>query len=268
LLLLPAILFPLASLAWSNVIPGSGRSSGIGNAYVSQSGLDAALFNQAGLANIQSPQFTAYFENRYLIKDLSSRGISVGIPVQGGVLAAGLSAFGPVKWMENTLSLSFAKKLSPNLSAGIRINYFGIKLPEENQHCSSVGAEAGIIWKFSPILFAGIHFANPFSISFQTLTYTEKVPYRINLGGHAFITDKIIIAAEAEKIENQNIILKAGLEWEASGHFYIRGGYNSGPSKLYTGIGFNYRFITVDFAFSYHQALGVTPFTSIRFEIK
>jgi hypothetical protein len=240
----------------------------MGNAFVSQNGLDAALNNPAGLTGLKAISFSAFFENRYLLKDLSGRGILLGIPVGSGVFAAGLCAFGPAKWMETTFSVSYAKKLSSAISASIKINYLGMKLPEENRTLSSASVEMGIIYRFSPTIHAGLHLANPFSIPFKTVTHTDKIPFGIGLGGHAFITDNIILAIEACKTENQPIVFKTGIEWKLVENFYLRGGYNSGPSILFTGVGFNYRFITCDIAFSYHQVLGVTPVISFRFDIK
>jgi hypothetical protein len=268
LLLLPAILLSLNAVAWSNVIPNIGRPAGMGNAFISQYDLDAELHNQAGLANLSSLSLSLFIENRFLVKDLASRGILIGIPAASGVFAACIYAFGPAKWIETNLSVAYAKKLSSKISTGIQINYFGMKLPEENQTISSVSAELGIICQLSQTLFVGIHLANPFSIPFKTSTSIEEIPYRYRVGGHTLITNELIFAFEVEKVKSRNILFKAGMEWEVAKNLYLRGGYNSGPSKLSTGIGFNYRCITADIAFNYHQVLGVTPSLSIKLNLK
>jgi hypothetical protein len=240
----------------------------MGNAFVSQYDLDAALHNQAGLAQLSTISFAAFFENRFMLKELSSKGIIIGIPTKSGVFSTSMHAFGPAKWAENTFSIGYSKQLTPKLSGGIQLNYFGMKLPEENQSLYSVGAELGFIYRLSPTLFVGAHLANPVSIPFKTLSYNDKIPWRFRLGGHSPITEDLTLAVEAEKTENQNIVLKAGMEWKVVERFYLRGGYNSGATKLITGIGFSYRSITADIAFGYHQTLGVTPSVSIKVSLK
>jgi hypothetical protein len=268
LLILPVLFISLNVYAWSNTIPGGGRPAGMGNAFVSQYDLVATLYNQAGLANLTSPALMVFFENRYLMSELSSRGLLIGIPSKSGVFAFCIDAFGPAKWMETTFSINYSKRLNPKLSGGIRFNCFGMKLPEENQTLYSLGAELGFIIQLSPTLFAGVHLANPFSIPFRTSTHSEEIPYRFTIGGHALITNEITVTVEAEKTETQNIVFKIGVEWEPVNHFYLRGGCNSGPSKLNTGIGFKYRGFTADVAFGYHQVLGVTPSISVKYDFK
>jgi hypothetical protein len=267
ILLLPALFITLAVNARSNVTPGTGRSAGMGNAFVSQYAIDAALHNQAGLSSLKSVTIAVFFEDRFLLKELSSRGIVMGIPTTNGVFSTALHLFGPSKWSETTFSVGYSKYLSPTLSGAVQLNYFAMKLPEENQSLSSVGAELGFIYQLSPTLFIGAHLANPFSIPFQTINYNDKVPWCFTIGGHSLITGEITLAAEAEKTEDQPIVIKAGMEWEAASHFCLRGGYNSGPTHLFAGIGFSCRFITADIAFGYHQLLGITPSVSITFDL-
>jgi hypothetical protein len=268
LLIVPAFLISLVVVARSNVTPGGGRPAGMGNAFVSQSDINSALHNQAGLSSISHVSFSAFFENRFLLNELSLRGIIVGIPTKSGFFATTAQAFGPAKWMETTLCVAYAKQLTPKLSGGIQLSYFGMKLPEDDQTLSSAGAELGFIYQLSPTLFAGVHLANPFSIPFQTSSYIEKIPWRIRLGGHARVANEIIIAFEAEKTEKLPFLVKAGLEWEVAKQLYLRGGYNSGTTNLFSGIGFSYRSITADLAFGYHQVLGITPSVSINFILK
>jgi hypothetical protein len=241
---------------------------GMGNAFISQFDISAAFHNQAGLAKIDSFSISLFYENLYLLKEMSSRGILVGVPTKTANFAFHYSAFGPVKWMESALSVACSKQLTSKLSAGIQINYFGMKLPEENATASSCGAEMGFIYQLSLKMYAGIHLANPFSIPIKTYSYNEKIPYRLRVGFHTLLSDNFLISAEAEKIKNCTPILKLGIEWEAIQNFYFRCGFNNGPTKLFTGLGFQYRFFKTDFAFCYHQYLGCNPSFSITFNLK
>jgi len=199
---------------------------------------------------------------------MSFRGILIGIPTKTANFAIHYSAFGPTKWMESTLSIACSKQLSPKLSAGIQFNYFGMKLPEENTTISSCGPEIGFIYQPFSKIFIGIHLTNPFSIPIRTYSYNEKIPYRLRVGCHSLLSENVQISLEAEKIRNITPLLKFGIEWEAIRNLYFRGGINSGPTKLFAGLGFQYRFFKTDFAFFYHQHLGATPSLTITFFIR
>lgn len=267
-LLLPVLFISINVIARSNVTPGFGYPSGMGNAFVSQYDLEAFSHNQAGLAKLINPSFSLFYENRFCLKELSLRGILIGIPSGNGVFSTCLQSFGPSKWMETTFSVAYSLKLTPKLSGGIQFSYLGMKLPEENQTLSSVGTEIGFIFQLSPTLFVGAHLANPFSIPFYTMSYNDKIPWRLSLGGHSLITNEITMAIETEKTEYQKTVFKAGIEWKVVDQFFLRGGFNTGPVRLSGGIGFCYRLIKVNIAFSYHQVLGTTPSISMNYSLK
>jgi hypothetical protein len=262
------MILTLSVLAWSNVTPVSGRSTGMGNAFISIYDITSAYHNQAGLAKIDSFSLSLFYENRFLIREMSHRGILIGIPTKTANFAIHYSAFGPAKWMESALSVACSKQLSSKLSAGIQINFYGMKLPEENATSSSCGAEMGIIYQLTSKIVAGIHLANPFSIPFKTYSYNEKIPFCFRMGFHSFLSDNFLISAEAEKTGNIKPIFKLGMEWEAVNNLYFRGGYNSGPTKLFAGMGFQYRFFKTDFSFFYNQYLGFTPSFTITFNYR
>jgi hypothetical protein len=258
----------ISVIARSNVFPSGGRPAGMGNAFISRFDLSAAYHNQAGLSKIESPSLSLFYENKFLVKEMSFRGVLLGLPTKTANFAIHYSAFGPAKWTESIISVACSKQLSTKLAAGIQLNYFGMKLPEENATESSYGVEMGIIWQPTSKIFVGIHLANPFSVPIVTYSYNEKIPYRIRAGSHTFLSENFIISIEAEKTENVSTIFKLGVEWEAIPTLYFRGGYNSGSTKLFAGLGYQYRFLKTDLAFSYHQYLGFTPSISINFNLK
>jgi len=90
----------------------------------------------------------------------------------------------------------------------------------------------------------------------------------LRVGCHTFLSDDFLISAEAEKTGNTKPVFKLGMEWQTIHNLYFRSGFNTGPTKLFTGIGFRYRFFKTDFAFSYNQYLGFTPSISLNFNFK
>jgi hypothetical protein len=268
ILFLLAGVISISVLAISNIYPSGSRPLGMGNAFISQFDVTAAYHNQAGLAKIDSFSVSLFYENRFQLQEMSHRGILVGIPAKTANFALHYSAFGPAKWMQSSLSIACSKQLSSKLSAGIQFNYFGLKLPEENKTASSCGVEMGFIYQLTSNTFVGLHLANPFSTTLKTYSYNERIPYRLRVGCHTLLSENFQISIEAEKIVTFTPLLKLGMEWQAVRNLYFRGGYNSGPTKLFAGLGFQYQFFKTDLAFSYHQYLGFTPSLMITFNFK
>ncbi|HUM88231.1 MAG TPA: hypothetical protein PKV50_01780 [Prolixibacteraceae bacterium] len=253
--------------ARSNVFPSTGRSAAMAHAFVSQSGIDAAIQNPAGVASLPAVAFAAFYEKRFTISELSSQGIIGALPVGKGVFSACFHTFGPLSWRETEASLGYSLQLSPKLSGGVKINYLSMKLPEENAQLGTASATVGLIYKLLPSLFIGLNIDNPWSVALQTSTFENNIPYKIQLGGHSKISENFTVSAEVEKLDKEPVVLKMGAEWEAANHFFLRGGYSSSTTKLYGGLGFSYRYFTADLAFGLHQTLGVTPFVSIKFNL-
>jgi len=142
-------------------------------------------------------------------------------------------------------------------------------LPEENLTASTVGAEIGAIYQINSKTYFGIHLANPFSLPIKTFSFNEKIPYRFRVGCHTNLTENVLISVEAEKIKKFTPIAKFGIEWEAIKSLLFRVGFNSGPEKLFAGLGFQAgNFFKTDLAIRYHQYLGCTPAITITFNIK
>ena len=72
------------SKAGNEDLPLGARSSGMGNASVSLSDVWSAHHNQAGLGFVRDISAGAYYENRFLLKELSIKGGVVALPVKGG----------------------------------------------------------------------------------------------------------------------------------------------------------------------------------------
>jgi hypothetical protein len=209
-----------------------------------------------------------FYENRYLVPQMSIRAGVVAFPTSAGNFAVQYNSFGPPQWAESNAGLAYSRFLNNKLSAGLQLNYFGTRLPELNSTAMSVGFEAGIIYQLTDRTFWGAHIANPFSPAINTTMYRDKILWRIKAGGHTQFTDDFILSYEFEKMEQRLALVKFGAEWEPAGGFFLRGGVSTSfvsaaHVKYYTGFGFQTSFFTFDTSFSYHYYLGYVPSVSL-----
>lgn len=259
------ILFSIAVNARSTIRPTGGKPAGMGNAFVSQYDVFSVYHNQAGLANIDRTSISFFYENQFLVPELSLRSGLITFPAASGAFAVQYHAFGPAQWSESNASVAYSRFLSKKLSAGLQLNYYGSRLPEIAKTISTVSFELGAIYQITDNTYLGAHIANPYSPPMKTMVYEESIPWRFSLGGHTNFTETFTLSYEVEAIKSYLPTLQIGAQWEAVPDFFIRAGYNAVPSQVHAGFGYSSRFFTIDTAFNYHQYLGVTPSVSLIF---
>jgi len=249
----------------SNVWPTGSRASGMGNAFVSQFDVFSVYHNQAGLANIERTSISFFYENRFLVKEMSSRAGLLTFHTGSGNFAVQYNSFGPPQWREGNAGISYARHLSKKLSTGLQLNYYSTRLPEINRAISTVSFELGTIYQITENTFLGAHIANPYAPNLTTLVYDETIPWRLSLGGHTNFNKQFTLSYEAEAVKGFVPNIQLGAQWEAIDNFFVRGGFNTSPSRFFAGFGYVTSFFTIDTAFIYHQYVGYTPSVSLIF---
>jgi hypothetical protein len=234
------------------------RSAGMGNASVSLSDAWSAQQNQAGLGFLHNVSAGVYYENRFLVKELSLKAAVVALPVKGGTFGLAISNFGYSMYSENKYCFSFAKALSDKFSVGVAMDYLTTRIAESYGNKGALAAEVGLQAKPIKGLTIGAHIYNPTRTKFSSYD-NERIPTIIRLGADYHFSDNVIVAAETEKDISQKAIFKAGIEYRAVKEFYLRAGIATNPGLSSFGFGLNLKNFKVDISASYHQVLGFSP---------
>ncbi len=245
--------------------PTGARSLALSNAFVSVSDTWSTFHNQAGLALIE--QFTAavFYESEFTIDELSLTAGSLILPVNAGTFGLCFSQFGQGSFKENKIGLAFAKPLSEKIYAGIQIDYFSQRFPENSGTFAFATFEAGIIYSPNKKLFLGVHIFNPISGGIETLEGKQKMPVIFRLGGHYEFDEMILISVEIQKDPENPFLIKTGIEFSPVQNFVLRFGVSGKPVNYTAGLGYRFGKVTTDIGFSYHGNLGLTPAISIQF---
>ncbi len=255
------------SKAGNEDFPLGARSSGMGNASVSLSDVWSAHHNQAGLGFVRDISAGAYYENRFLIKELSIKGVVVALPVKGGTFGLCMSNFGYSLYNENKYSLSFAKAFGNKLSAGIAMDYLTTKIGEGYGSKGVLAAEFGIQAKPLKGLTIGAHVFNPTRAKLADYN-NERLPSIIRLGCDYNFSEKVTVSIETEKDITQKGIFKAGIEYKPVKELYLRAGIGTNPTLSSFGFGLNLKNLKVDVSANYHQTLGFSPQVGLTYIFK
>lgn len=226
----------------------------------------SAFGNQAGLASIKHPTISGTFQNRFLIKELStSAGIFI-LPFQSSIWAVSVYQFGKTSFRHERFGLSYARTLSPRLHFGLQFNYYRFFLAEENKFIASYAMELGFQYQLSPTLLFGIHTLNPYKTGIKTYSGKYEYPSNVNLGAAVEISKSFDLFAEIEKYFSYPLTVKTGIEYSIMNRLYLRTGISGKPNQLSAGLGFSVSKLKIDLAVAYNQYLGNSPSASFQYQ--
>jgi hypothetical protein len=247
----------VTGLAANENFPAGARASALGNAAAALSDTWSAVHNHAGLGFVRTPAAGIYYENRFLIKELSTRSAVLAIPVKAGTLGFSLSDFGYAHYKESKFNLSVAKAFSKTFSMGLALDYLHTRIAESNGNFSAVVGEIGMQAKLSKNLVIGSHLYNPTRSRLGRNT-NERIPTILQVGIGYFFSPSVFVTVETEKNISKKAILKAGIEYQPLSNFYLRIGISTEPVLTTFGLGLSIKNFQIDLSANYHQTLGMT----------
>jgi hypothetical protein len=253
-----SIFISVAAPASNEHFPVGARSSALGNASAPLSDAWSAAHNQAGLGFVRSPTAGIYYENRFLIKELSLRSAILALPLKAGTIGLSLTDFGYELYKESNYSLSFAKAFSKTFSIGMAMDYLSTRIAEGNGNYAAVLGEIGMQAKLCEGLVIGAHLYNPTRARLGKNT-SERIPTILRLGMCYAFSSSVFLTTETEKDIAKKALFKAGIEYQPVHHFYLRMGISTEPVLTTFGFGVHLQNFQIDLSANYHQTLGITP---------
>src|ERR1035437_1405986 len=250
-------IFNFQFLIASDNSPLGARSSGIANASVSLADVWAVQNNQAGLGFVRDISAGVFYDNRFLLNELSMRAGAFAFPVKGGTFGLCISNFGYSLYSENKYGLAFGKAFGDKLSAGIQMDYLSTKISEYGTK-SVPAAEFGIMAKPLKNLTIGVHVFNLTKAKLADYN-DERIPTIMRLGFNYKFSEKVFLAGETEKDISQKAIMKFGLEYRPIKELYLRAEISTNPSLSCFGIGVALNKFRLDLSTTYHSVFGLSP---------
>lgn len=246
--------------------PMGGRSQSMANASATLEDVWAFHHNPAALTGIKKKEIGVSYENRFLLKEMQSQGVAFVLPIKRGVISAGGQRFGYRNFLSYKAGIGYSMKLSELLSAGVQMNYVGVRLPENYGSKGTVTAEVGLLAKITEKWKIGFSL---FNLGRNKLADYQEDRFStvMRLGSSYSISNKVLITAEAEKDVDYAIRGKFGVEYKLIDNFFLRGGFASAPIE--GSFGFGYRLkeqVKLDIGSAYHQVLGWSPHCSFSFQ--
>jgi len=248
-------------------VPEGGRSAALANASVALTDFWSLQNNQAGLAFYNRPAGGIYFENRYMVKEMSMKAGGVVMPVKAGVLGLNISYFGYPKYNESKFGLAYARSFGDMLAVGVQLDYLHTSIDENYGKKGVATFEIGLLSKINKHLSIGAHIFNPIQAKLTDYD-NERIPAIIRIGAAYSFDENILVTVEAEKDTRMDPVLKCGLEYRIIEQIYVRGGISTNPGLYSFGFGLDFKKLRIDFSSSVHEVLGYSPQISLIYNFK
>jgi len=258
---------PLTLCAQNLPLESGGRSIGLANSAMAVSQVWSVNTNQAALAFLEKPEVGLFYTNRFLLKELGSQSLVFAYPSKFGVLAASVDYFGYSQQSEMQVGLAYAKRLSTYLSLGFKFNYLQYQQVEFYGKTRAIVAELSLLAKPYDKVILGFHVYNPNRSKFNTRV--EKfAPTIFNFGAAYVPNSQLLISAQVSKNLEYAMTYKMGIEFELKDRLFLRTGFNVQPNAYFLGVGFDFKGVQFNLAFSYQNSLGLSPASSLSYEFK
>jgi hypothetical protein len=235
-----------------------GAPEGFGGAGLGATDIWAAIYNQAGLADIKGISGGVFYRNQFLVQELGEGGGAVAVPLGSNVVALSFKTFGYSLYQEGKYGISFARYLGSKFRAGVQINYHTYVIGEGYGRQNLFTVEGGFQFGISTKISLNGHIYNPGRARLNSFE-NERVP-TILRGGFVYrYSEKVAFHAEIQKILEYRPSVRCGIEYLPGEKVALRAGISTGSVKAHFGFGLKLNSVNIDVSATYHNILGYSP---------
>jgi hypothetical protein len=253
----------LALAQISTVLP---SSVSIANTSVSDTKNWVAFDNPANLGYVEHPEFGFQFENKYIISELSTKSLQLGLPTKLVNIGVSFSHFGFSLYNEMLLGVGFSRNYSDKFSIGLQFNYYTAYFNSSNSYRGAFLPQLGLSIKLSPTFNLGFQTFNPFQTNIQTEYIVKKLPSIFSLGTEYFFSKDMVWRSQIDKELSSSYRFATGFEYQVLNALGLKlGAYGTDYLIPCLGIGLKTRNICFDLNCEIHPLLGITPLAAVRY---
>lgn len=240
-----------------------GAPAAYGGTGLSESGLWALEYNQAGLGSLDGVAAGVTYQSPFLLSELGMSQGFVAVPLGEGGLGLSFRNAGFSLYRQGSYGLSYGRQLGEGINAGIQFNYYTLQLGEGYGSTSAVTVEGGFQYSLSEEITIAGHIANP---NRSELSGSDQQLPSFLRGGVAYhLSTKVSAMAEVWKSVDQPAQVHAGIAYRPSEIVSLGMGMSSNPGVFYGGFQFHVADFEIGVATTYHNVLGYSPQISLAY---
>jgi len=249
-------LFLSPSYILAQFSPGS-RQVALSHSGIAMSNDVYSIFNNpAGLAQINWREAGIYYSpSPFGLKELANASAAYLEPASFGAFSVGFITYGFELYRENKFALSFSKRFFERF-------FFGLTFQYQNLSIKNYGNSSAI----NLILGGLVYLENNLRLGFTATnllrsTYgneKDQIPVTYASGISYDIFNKVTLNLSLEKDLDFPFTVHSGIEYLPIKYLSLRFGINTEPASFSGGVGINYSFLHLDYAFNQNPDLGIS----------
>jgi len=255
-LLIAAVFVSLHTKLNAQYNPGAKQIS-MSNSDVALSNDVFSLFNNpAGLAQMNWRELGIYYSpSPFGFSELANGFIAYHEPFDFGSIGVGAMTYGFELYRENKISIGFSYNYLNKFFAGAAVNLHTVSI-------KNYGIDNTFYLNIGGLFYLTQYFRLGFSV--QNLNRAsfgnekDNIPLIYNTGFSYGVMEDLTFNLAVEKDIRYNYSLRGAIEYYLLEYLSLRSGFSNEPSSYSAGIGINYSYFSLDYAFFTHTDLGLT----------
>lgn len=234
---------------------------------VAQNHYFSGMGNPAGLAFGECSTAALYYERRYNLAQLSTKGMAGSWSSQWGTWGVNLAQFGFSSFQATRYAVSYSRAFADKVAAGLQLNLRD-DYQAGTEHVAALFSSVGIQYQATRELTVGAHCYNPEQAVLRYPGYDVALPTYFELGLNWNLLSHTAVMAEAEQSLGCPVNLAVGMESTYKGVLVLRGGYRLTDNHFSWGLGARLKKLAVDMGFSYQMPLGLVSSMALSWTFK
>ncbi len=266
ILLLASILSILSATAQSTAVIPSGIS--IAGTSVSDTYNVNAFGNTANMSYVSTGEAGITFENRYLLKELSTKAVQLTYSFPFVTAGLQFSYMGYPLYHEMLAGAGFARNFADKFALGVQFNYLNVYFTGINEYRSAFFPQFGFNLNLTQRTNLGFCAFNPFQTNIRTTIIEKRIPSIFSLGTQHFFSDDLVWRVQADKEISSFYRLATGFEYAISGFLTAKlGTYYNNYLVMCFGAGFKLTGLCFDLNAELHPIAGVNLLSALRYKL-
>ena len=215
--------------------------------------------NPAAISFAEGKQLGLSVFNRFQMSELNTANLSFIYPNK--YLDAGfrLTTFGYEDYRILQLQGAFSKKIIPDLSIGIQLNYRNTQSRWEERSQNGFSSGLGIYYRLNEQVDLAV-------LGENLLRTSGQEPWRWQAGLQYSASESVVLFLETGYNKEKLFRFSAGADYTVLEQIHIRSGYDSVHGMPSFGVGYAWNRWRVDVGVLFHSALGMSSMIGVEYQ--
>lgn len=226
----------------------------------------SAFTNIATLGRIAHSTIQLQFDNRYIIKELSTKSVGLGFTTKPVNVGLSLSHFGYSLYHEILIGLGFARNFSEQFTMGVQFNYYTVYIAATNTYRGVLFPQIGFTTNISSDFSIGFSTFNPTQININTEYAIKRIPSIFSIGTEYAFSPNVTWRTQLDKEISSHYVFATGFEYQMLQSVSIAlGTYTADYLVPCMGIGIKKGDFSIRWNGEWHPLLGLNNIATVAY---